>query len=194
MEVMLSRLNTIYSDNNPQTINIFIFGATSKNRDLIRNISASPFTAPNPADYEHHYKKDEIDLNEWAAFGTGRSMQGDSPAIFIWSDFWWLASKIIKTSHEKSLARVILHEIGHQLLMFKRGGADGILDSTGHLDLSMITRRSIMTGSSITRLNQKGQPYVSSASMRLERRFINNPFWHPKIEMLIRRDYRPPAE
>jgi hypothetical protein len=78
--------------------------------------------------------------------------------------------------------------------MFKNGGADGILDSTGHLNLTMITKRSIMTGSSITRLNRKGKPYISSTSLRLERLFINNPRWHPKIEMLIRRDYLPPAE
>lgn len=194
MEVMLSRLNTIYSDKNPKTINIFIFGAASKERDLIQNVSSSGDPVPQPVDYNHSYTRDEIDLSEWTAFGTGKSMGGPSPAIFIWSDFWWLGSKIIKTTHEKSLARVILHELGHYLLMFKRGGKEGILDKTGHLEMSLITKNSIMTGSSITRLNQKGQPYNSSAAMKLERRFINNPTWHPKIEMLIRRDYLPPEE
>lgn len=194
MKVMLGRLNTMYSDNNPSTINIFIFGSISKNKDLIRNTSSSISPDLQPVDYNHFYSKGEIDLQEWSAYGTGRSMEGTSPAIFIWSDFWWLASKIINTSHEKSLARVILHELGHQLLMFKSGGEEGIIDSTGHLDFSLITRRSIMTGSSITRLNQKAQLYISSASMKLERQFINNPFWHPKVEMLIRRDYIPPKE
>jgi len=191
MEAMLSRLNTLYSDNNPKTINVFIFGSISKNRDLIRNQSPSLSPDLQPVDYTHFYSEDEIDLREWVAYGTGQSMEGVSPAIFIWSDFWWLASRIIKTSHEKALARVILHELGHQLLMFKRDGEEGIIDPTGHLDLSLITGRSIMTGSSITRLNPKGKPYISSASMRLERRFIKNSTWHPKIEMLIRRDYQP---
>lgn len=194
MEVMLSRLNVIFSDNDPKTINIFIFGASSKNRDLIHNGSPHHNPAPQPVDYSHFYEKGQIDLNEWSAFGTGRSMAGTSPAIFIWSDFWWLASKIIKSDHAKSLARVILHELGHQLLMFKQGGDEGILDNTGHLDLPHIAGKSVMTGSSITRLNRRGKPYSSSASMRLERSFINNPTWHPKIEMLIRRDYLPPEE
>ena len=190
INVMLSRLNIIYSDEKPSTISLFIFGATSKNKDLINNHSEDKNT-PVPVDYHYHYSPEESDLIEWSAYGTGSSMAGKSPAIFIWSDFWWLASKSINVSHAKSLARVILHEIGHHLLMFKSGDHEGILDSTGHPVASLVTQKSIMTGSGITRLNKRGKSVVSRNSIRRERRFIENPRWNPKIEMLIRRDFLP---
>lgn len=190
IEVMLSRLNIIYSDEKPSTISLFIFGTTSKNKDLINNHSEDKET-PIPVDYHYHYSPEEMDLIEWSAYGTGSSMAGKSPAIFIWSDFWWLASKGIDVSHAKSLARVILHEIGHHLLMFKSGDHEGILDSTGHPVATLVTQKSIMTGSGIIRFNKGGGSFVSRNSIRRERRFIENPRWNPKIEMLIRRDFLP---
>jgi hypothetical protein len=118
-------------------------------------------------------------------------MAGKSPAVFVWSDFWWLASKSINIAHDKSLARVILHEIGHHLLMFKSGDKNDILDSTGHPRAPLVNQKSIMTGSGILRFNKRGQPFVSKTAVRLERHFIENLRWNPRIEMLIRRDFLP---
>lgn len=193
IDVMLSRLNIIYSDNKTGTISVFVFGATSKKKDLIIN-RAENIGIPVPVDYHYHYRPEELDLMEWSAFGTGSSMAGKSPAVFIWSDFWWLASKSIGISHDKSLARVILHEIGHHLLMFKSGGENNILDSTGHPKMPMVHQKSIMTGSAILRFNKRGRSVVSNAAVRQERHFIENLRWNPKIEMLIRRDFLPPEE
>lgn len=190
MEVMISRLNIMFSDEKKNTINILLMGAISQQRDLIKN----QFPANRsliPAQYQHRYRNSEIDMMEWRAYKTGLSMTGQSPAIVIWSDFWWLASKAIGVSHAKSLARVILHELGHHLLMFRTENQEKSLDSKGHLHPTLVTRKSMMTGSGIFRLNRRGRPTVSPNVMRIERHFINNPTWHPKIQMLIRRDYVP---
>jgi hypothetical protein len=190
IDVMLSRINIIYSDEKTGTISLFIFGATSPKKDLINNRTG--FTEiPAPVDYNHSYRPEELNLLEWSAYGTGSSMAGKSPAVFIWSDFWWLASKSINISHDKSLARVMLHEIGHHLLMFKSGGNNNILDSTGHPKAPLVYGKSIMTGSGILRFNKRGKSFVSQTAVRLERRFIENLRWNPKVEMLIRRDFSP---
>lgn len=192
-EVMLSRMTIIFTDKNPHTLNTFIFGCVSPKYDLICNaLPDSP--GLKPVIYNHRYQPGEIDLNEWFALGTGSAMAGKSPAIFIWSDFWFLASQAIRVTHEQALARVILHELGHHLLMFKTGGDEGILDETGHPSADSITGRSIMTGPSIIRLDRKGKPFVSNNARRMERKFIEHPVWNPKIEMLIRRDYVPREE
>lgn len=193
IDVMLSRINIIYSDKKTNTISLFVFGATSPKKDLINNRTECP-EIPAPVDYNHSYRPEELNLQEWSAYGTGSSMAGKSPAVFIWSDFWWLASKSINISHDKSLARVILHEIGHHLLMFKSGGNNNILDSTGHPKAPLEYGISIMTGSGILRFNKRGQSFVSKTAIRLERRFIENLRWNPKVEMLIRRDFSPSGD
>ena len=189
-EIMLSRLNIMLSDQKKQTINLLVLGAISQNRDLIKN--GLPFhQTPSPVYYHHNYQKNEMDFMEWLAYGSGLSMMGQSPAIIIWSDFWWLASKTIGVSHTRSLARVILHELGHHLLMFRADDEEKILDTKGHLNTNLASGKSMMTGVGIFRLNRQGKPYVSSNAIELERYFINNPHWHPKTQMLIRRDYIP---
>ncbi len=190
LEVMLSRMTIIFSDRNPNTLNTFIFGCISPKYDLI--CDGSPAEAVSgPVNYSRLYRKDEINLKEWYAPIGGSSMAGKSPAIFIWSDFWYLAGKSLGVTHEKSLARVILHELGHVLLMFKTGGEEGILDESGHPSANIITGQSIMTGSGIIYFDRRGKPFVSTNAKRMERRFIEHPAWNPKIEMLIRRDYVP---
>jgi hypothetical protein len=191
-ERMLSRINRLFNDGDPATVNVFLLGAPSQNRDLIRNTAEGKPGPPQPVVHSHDYGDRELDLGEWSAFGTGLSLAGESPAIFIWADFWWLAADILRVPYEKALARVFLHEAGHHLLMFRRGERDGILDETGHISPILSHGRTMMTGSSIRQINRRGKVELSLESIRLERAFIENPVWHPRIEFLIRREYRPP--
>jgi hypothetical protein len=168
------------TDKNQSTINVVIMGSRSKESDLIKNRSSSPSQRLQSENHFYTYKKKDVDYRENYTNANAIAYSGDSPSIFIWSDYCWVVSKILKMPHEKVLAGIILHELGHHLLMFERGKEEWnqILDSSGHLSEILTTQRSIMNG-------------IDIRSERREKKFFKNPKWHPEIEKLIRRDFIP---
>jgi hypothetical protein len=112
-------------------------------------------------------------------------------ACVIRADYWWAFSKVVKVGHDEALTRVILHELGHHLLRLRTGITDGILDEKGHLLEAVTIRRSIMNGYKLLHTDGSGRVFFSPNSIRLERRFVRAPTWHPIVEKLIRQFYIP---
>lgn len=187
----LSHIGELSSDRSTSTINVVILGAVSKNHDLIKNPSLSSSLPPQPVNYDYLYKKRDVNLSEFMSYGTAVAMIGDCPSIFIWSDYWWMFSKIVKVDHDKALARVILHELGHHLLRSQFAARSGILDAQGHLTRAVTANRSIMNGYKLLQTDTRGRVFFSPVTTRQERRFIKHPTWHPQVERLIRQYYIP---
>lgn len=202
----LQQINNLISDNDPKTINIVVLGALSKDRDLITNKKESFDLPPQPVDYRYHYKKEDFDLRETDSYGTGYATSGSNPSVIVFSDFWFVASKILNVPHEKALARVILHELGHHLLMHKKGGE--FLDLYGHPIVPIATQHMITTPFDHTRpmlsaslgimngthfMKHEGSinSGISSDIRNVERQLIMRPVWKKEIERLIRKDYIP---
>jgi hypothetical protein len=167
----------------PGTIAVVVLGAFSRRHDLIADSGVEP-PPPRPADYAHRYSKKELDLEEGSSSGMGSAIGGNGPAaIFIWSDFWWLASQVLRVGHDEALARVILHELGHHLLNALPIPSSAILDESGHiLERLGQGKKSIMGGFG---------PLHSSARRSEERKLIHKPVWHDGVEILIRAGYIP---
>ena len=190
LDQMLGRINRLFNDGDTRTINLFLLGAPSQARDLIRSPISGSRTPPQPVDHEYSYRPQEFDMAEWSVLGTGVSLAGDNPAIFIWADFWWVASKTLGVAYDKALARVLLHEIGHHLMHFRTGGP---LDATGHISSLRSGTVTVMSGSVVETSTRHGRTVLSRGSLRRERLFIECPRWHREVEILIRRDYTPPS-
>ncbi len=188
MELMLWHISERSGDKSPETVNVIILGAVSQDHDLIKN---SLLPTAQPVNYDYRYKKRDVNPHEFLSYGTAMALLGDYPSIFIWSDYWWIFSKIVKIDHDKALGRVILHELGHHLLKPKTKMAADILDSHGHLSKTITTERSIMNGYRLMQVDQSRKPVFHRDSIRRERKFIKNPTWHPQVERLIRQCYIP---
>ncbi len=201
----LQQISNQFSDRNPKTINIIILGALSKDRDLIGPANENLNLPPQPVNYLYPYRKRDINLREASTYGTGYAIEGACPSIVIFSDFWFMASKILDMPHEKILARVILHELGHHLLMHKTGGK--YLDPYGHplnpiasyrlistflVTWSMIhMKKGIMHGVEFIHVNGAGKTTISSDGRNSERQLIKKLVWNKEIERLIRKDFLP---
>ena len=201
----LQQISNQFSDRDPKTINFIILGALSKDRDLISPVKENLSLPPQPVNYHYPYKKRDINLNEAYTYGTGYAFGGECPSIVIFSDFWFMASKILDMPHEKILARVILHELGHHLLMNKTGGK--YLDPYGHplkpiaSYQSIITplatkytihmKKGIMHGMQFIHLNRSGETTISSEGKNAERQLIKKLVWNKDIERLIRKNFLP---
>ncbi len=180
------------ADIDPETINVIILGAISADYDLIKEPVLSSSGPPYPVNYNYFYRKKNIDRNEFMSHGSALAMLGDCPAIFIWADYWWIYSKLVKAGHDKVLARTILHELGHHLLKSQVGAPGSVLDRDGHLSQSVTTDRSIMNGYNVLAITTAGKFCFSGEAISQERMFIKNPTWHPLEEQLIRQYYIPP--
>jgi len=178
LNFILSEIANLYEDGNPTTVNIIILGCLSMNSDLIQGKETRRTPLPQPVDYEYHYQTDDLDLREVSMHGMGMQMGEDSPAIYVWSDFWWMASRVINIPHEKALCRVILHELGHHILNQITLKTVEILDDSGHILENRSIKKTIMSGFSSLQ---------DSEERRRERVFINKPEWHSYIEWLIRK-------
>ncbi len=179
------------SDSSPRTINVVILGALSKSHDLIKDSPRSPRKPPQPVDYDYPYRKQDVNPQELRSFGTAAALIGDYPTIFIWSDYWWIISKRINSDHDKTLARVILHEIGHHLLRAIMGKAGKILDNQGHILDTATSRPSIMNGYKLAPYSKNGRLDISPLSIHLEKKLIKQPTWNHRVEKLIRQYYIP---
>lgn len=191
LSMVLPDISCHTGDGKPETVNVVIFGAISEEHDLIKGPSRSAAAPPRPVDYGYAYKKKDLNPDEFMSYGTALAMIGDSPTIFIWADYWWVFSRIVKTRHDQALCRVILHELGHHLLRSRLGKAPEVLDEDGHLLEKITLRRSIMNGYKLLHTDGAGRVFFSPNSIRLERKFIRSPSWHPRVETLIRRYYTP---
>ena len=189
---LLLDISSSLSDGSPRTINVVVFGAISKRNDLIRDSVSDPPEPPQPVKYDYNYKNKDFSPDEFLSLGTATAISGDCPSVFLWSDYWWIFSKKVNVDHEKALARAMLHELGHHLLMFKKGKKDEIIDSYGHLSETVTTERKIMNGYNIVKPSrQSGRFVFHSESIRKERKFLKRPTWHPRVEKLIRQAYIP---
>lgn len=192
LSMVLSEISVYTGDGKPETVNVIIFGAISEDHDLIKGSAGSSAGPPRPVDYGYSYTKKDLNPNEFMSFGTALAMIGDNPTIFIWADYWWAYSRVVKTGHDQALCRVILHELGHHLLRSRMGKAPKVLDEDGHLLEAITTRRSIMNGYKLLHTDGAGRVFFSPNSIRLEKKFVRSPSWHPRVESLIRRYYIPP--
>lgn len=188
----LSNIARRTADIDPETINVIILGAISADYDLIKARALSSSGPPCPANYNYLYRRKNIDRDEFMSHGSALAMLGDCPTIFIWADYWWVYSKLVKVGHDKVLARTILHELGHHLLKSQLGAPGSILDRCGHLSPAVTTDRSIMNGYNVLALSRMGKFCFSWEAISQEKRFIKNPTWHPLEEQLIRQYYIPP--
>lgn len=188
---ILSDICRYSADGSQGTINVVVLGAISEDHDLIRDSSLSSPGPPQPANYNYSYKKKDVNPGEFLSYGTAIAMIGDCPAIFIWADYWWIFGKVVKAGHEKCLTRVILHELGHHLLRTQFGKTGDILDDKGHLREAVTNRRSIMNGYKLLQSDKAGRVFFSPVTTRREKKFIQNPTWHPRVERLIRQYYIP---
>jgi hypothetical protein len=179
--MVLKDLARLTSDGDSETISVVVLGAFSRGNDLIADAGVEP-PSPRPVDYAHRYLKHDLNLDELSQAGMGSAIGGDCPAIFIWSDFWWLVSRVLKLSHEETLERVILHELGHQLLNALPSPASALLDENGHLYERFCLGKTIMGGFG---------PLLTSNQRAAEKKFIRNPGWHDRVEILIRGGYLP---
>lgn len=189
---VLSKISSNLSDGRPETINVVILGAISKEHDLLKDSPLSSYNPPQPADYNYAYRKKDVDPAEFLGYGTAAAMIGDCPTVFVWADYWCVFHKIVKTGFDRTLNRVILHELGHHLLRSQMGKAGEILDEKGHLREKVTIKRSIMNGYKVMQMSQSGRFVLSPSLVRQERKFIRNPTWHPQVERLIRQYYIPP--
>lgn len=167
---------TEVDDSLKYTINLFILGAHSRGRDLIKGTFKPPL--PQPVDYAFPYKSRMIEINETGNVGTGLAAGGHSPCVIVWSDYWYMCAKKLKVPHHKMLARVLLHEIGHHLLKSENLQDHPLLDQYGHLRQPPAHTYTIMGGYTL-------DPQTPN------RRFIKKPKWHPKIKSLIQSNYIP---
>lgn len=192
LETLLKAISLQSGDSDPATINVVILGALSEKHDLIRDADTTGKAPPQPVDYEYSYKTSEMAPREFSGCGTAMALIGDCPAVFVWADYWWLLSQRLHIGHERTMARVILHELGHHLLTKAKAGKSlQTLDDSGHLVKTITSARSIMNGCRLTLVEKRGRADFSPESIKAERRFINNPTWHPQVERLIRRYYIP---
>lgn len=191
MNLMLWHISERSGDDRPETINVVILGAVSQDHDLIKNSPLPTTQPPQPVNYDYSYKRRDVNPSEFLSNGTAVALLGDYPSIFIWSDYWWIFSRVVKVDHDKTLARAILHELGHHLLKPVKGKTGKILDNQNHLSKKITIQRSIMNGYRLMQVDRSRKPTFHPESIRRERRFIKNPTWHPQVERLIRRFYIP---
>ncbi len=196
--ISLGDLNMQTSDGSFKTVNVMVLGAVSQNHDLIRDKAfSSAALPPCPVDYEYNYKKRDVNPDEFLSYGSAIAQLGSCPSIVIWSDYWWIFSKIVKVPHDQVMARAILHEIGHHLLRKVPQGTKGtradviVLDKQGHVTLDITDQRSLMNGYCLLSVTRRGRVFLDRGTIAKERKFIKNPTWHPEVERLIRQYYIP---
>jgi len=189
--IRLEHINILFSDKNPATVNIVVLGALSPNHDLIKNMKQAAARPPQPVKYDYRYKRKDLNPTEFFSYGTAMAIIGYSPSVFVWSDYWWMFSQRVKVPHAKTLARVLLHELGHHLLKNAGHSGESILDNYGHIKDHLAYERTIMNGCQLSVIKDgKGWDF-SGISVSKERRFIRKPVWHHRVKRLIRQYYIP---
>lgn len=181
MDFLMEMINRRFSDRRPDTLNIIIFGFQSRHSDLIRNSHPGISSVYGETPSRDLLDPGELNFNFQAVYVDQRG--GQSPVIFCWSDFFYMAAHFWRVEHAALLTRAILHEIGHYLMRHSRPRTEELsgFDPQGHL------REDILGGDTYIMSG------ISRSPARL-RKFLKNLQWHPLTQRIFRRSFflKPP--